>query len=82
MSKKTIIATLVRGETYVLRDQTFKRGWPQPVTAEVRAYLQKHALEQVTRIGVGPDGENETRVLQKFEFKTTGEAEADNDRAA
>jgi hypothetical protein len=65
---QTITATLVRGETFILRDQTFKRGVPQPVTPDVRAYLQEHAVDHITRVGTGDNGENETYHYQKFKF--------------
>jgi hypothetical protein len=65
---KTITATLVRGETFILAEQAFKRGKPQAVTPEVRAYLEEHAVDHVTRIGTGDDGENETYHYQKFKF--------------
>jgi hypothetical protein len=70
---QTITATLVRGETFVLGQQTFKRSRPELVTAATRRYLEEHAVDMKHYPDVGNDGEGETRVFQKFEFRN-GEA--------
>jgi hypothetical protein len=69
---RQIIATLIRGETFILKDQVFKNGKPQPVTAEVRRYLEEHAIDYRHYPAREPGEEDEVREYQKFEF-TTGE---------
>jgi hypothetical protein len=67
---QTIIATLVRGETFVLKDQMFKRGVPQPVTPEVRRHLEEHAIDRKFYPAMDESEEGELREFQKFEFHT------------
>lgn len=64
-------ATLVRGETYSIREYTFEKGKPQIIPASLKAKLEKNAIERVT-IKVS-EYEKEGLVRPKFKFK---EAEA------
>ncbi len=69
-TKKPIIATLVRGSTFFMRDRDkpFLNGVPAEITAEQRCYLEQHAVDEVVRAGIGDEGEDEIVTYQKFKF--------------
>lgn len=81
MAKKSLTAVLVRGESFTVNGQVFKRGQPQPISAETRRYLEQHATDHVFYPGTGDDGEGEVRVLPKFQFSAPDNEETADDRA-
>jgi hypothetical protein len=65
--KPTILATLVRGQTFIYAGKTFLKGKPVEVTAAERDYLTENAVDVVTT-RYDEAGEPENSVLQKFKF--------------
>jgi hypothetical protein len=72
---RTLTATLVRGQSYLLRSadgsKLFQNGKPIRVTEAERAHLAEHAVDHVT-LPARTDAEDyETREYQKFSFEET-----------
>lgn len=55
-------ATLVRGKTYYLKNQEFKRNEPQKVDEATKLYLAEHAFDMVS-----VEGKPEPRYKFKFD---------------
>ena len=80
----THIATLVRGNCYLLRTgpnsfKTFNRGIAVEVTEIEKAQLEEHAVDAVTI--VDPEEGISNRMTQKFEFEPI-DTESTKPRAA
>lgn len=63
-----IIATLIRGRVYYLADREFVFEVPAEISAEDRAWLEIHAVDEVT-----VEGEGEYQKRPKFKFEVVRE---------
>ena len=64
-----ILARLIRGKSYFLRDKQFLAGKEVEVTADERRHLEEHAVEHKHYPDIDAEQGGEVRHYPRFEFR-------------